>query len=137
VAIVTCMDARLNVNDLLGIGLGEAHVLRNAGGVISDDMLRSLAISQRALGTREIMVINHTQCGLLGFDDEGFRAEIQAETGEQVQWQPHTLGDLDTDLRRAIAFLRSSPALALTESVRGFVFDVADGTLREVHPEGG
>ena len=95
------------------------------------------AISQRALGTREIIVINHTQCGLLGFDDEAFRADIQAETGQQVQWQPHTLGDLDSDLRRAIAFLRGSPALAHTESVRGFVFDVADGSLREVRPEGG
>ena len=134
VAVVACMDSRLDVFRLLGLQAGEAHVLRNAGGVVTDDVLRSLAISQRRLGTREIVLIHHTRCGLLGFDDAGFKAEIRAETGAEAHWEPHTLTDLDEDLRNAIASLTDNPLLPQTTSVRGFVFDVDGGSLREVAP---
>jgi carbonic anhydrase len=136
VAVVCCMDARIDVFRLLGLAEGDAHVLRNAGGVITDDVLRSLAISQRHLGTREIILIAHTQCGLIDFRDEEFKDEIRAETGVEPPWAPQSLSDLDEDLRTAIAGLQDNPVLPATDAVRGFVYDVATGVLREVGPAG-
>jgi carbonic anhydrase len=132
VAVVTCMDARIDVYRLLGLREGEAHVIRNAGGVITADVLRSLAISQRRLGTREIVLIHHTQCGLIEFPDDEFKADIQAETGIEPPWESQTITDLDTDLRRAVADVRADPVLSHGDEVRGFVYDVATGELREV-----
>jgi carbonic anhydrase len=132
VAVVTCMDARIDVYRLLGLAEGEAHVVRNAGAIVTDDVLRSLAISQRVLGTREIMLVRHTECGLLGFPAEEFDAGIETETGVRPPWKPATLTDLDDDLRRAIAGIRADPILPHAAAVRGFVYDVAAGRLREV-----
>jgi carbonic anhydrase len=131
-AVVACMDARLNVYALLGLGDGEAHVIRNAGGVITDDEIRSLAISQRLLGTREIMLIHHTDCGMLNFTDDAFKASIQEETGIKPDWAAEAFSDLDTDVRQSIARVKASPFIPYTDAVRGFVFDVATGKLREV-----
>jgi carbonic anhydrase len=132
VAIVTCMDARIDVYRLFGLQEGQAHVIRNAGGVVTEDILRSLAISQRRLGTREILLMHHTRCGLLGFPDEEFQAEIREETGRAPGWEPRTLRDLDEDLREAIAGLQADPVVPHTEVVRGFVYDVDTGEVREV-----
>ncbi len=132
VAIVACMDARLDIYRLLGLQIGEAHVLRNAGGVVTDDVIRSLAISQRLLGTREIVVIHHSECGLLGFDDDTFKKRIEAETGTTPPWPSKSLTDLEADIRASVAAVRSSPFLADTDNVRGFVAEVATGRLREV-----
>jgi carbonic anhydrase len=132
IAVVCCMDARIDVYRLLGLAEGQAHVLRNAGGVITDDMLRSLAISQRRLGTREILLIHHTECGLLHFRDDEFKADIRKETGVEPRWEPQTLTDLDADLRQAVARIQADPVLPYTDVVRGFVYDVAKGSLREV-----
>jgi carbonic anhydrase len=132
VAIVACMDARLDIYRLLGLQIGEAHVVRNAGGVVTDDVIRSLAISQRLLGTREIVVIHHSECGLLGFDDDAFKDRIREETGETAPWPSKSLSDLEADVRASVAELRGSPFLADTGNIRGFVAEVATGRLREV-----
>jgi carbonic anhydrase len=132
IAIVACMDARLNVYGLLGLGAGQAHVIRNAGGVITDDEIRSLAISQRLLGTREIMLIHHTDCGMLTFTDDAFKKSIQDETGIKPAWSAESFGDLDEDVRQSIARIKASPFVPHKDSIRGFVFDVATGRLNEV-----
>ena len=132
VAVVACMDARLNVYGVLGLNEGDAHVIRNAGGVITDDEIRSLAISQRLLGTSEIILIHHTDCGMLTFTDDGFKASIQEETGLKPAWSAEAFGDLDTDVRQSIARIKASPFIPKKDSVRGFVFDVATGKLNEV-----
>jgi carbonic anhydrase len=132
VAVVACMDARLDVYRILGLKEGEAHVIRNAGGVITDDEIRSLAISQRLLGTREIVLIHHTDCGMLTFTDDEFKKSIQDETGIKPQWSAEAFGDLDTDVRQSIARITSNPFVPHTDAVRGFVFDVATGNLNEV-----
>jgi carbonic anhydrase len=132
VAIVACMDARLNVYGLLGLNEGEAHVIRNAGGVITDDEIRSLAISQRLLGTREIMLIHHTDCGMLTFTDDEFKRSIQDDTGLKPHWAAEAFPDLEEDVRQSIARIKASPFVPHTGNVRGFVFDVATGKLSEV-----
>jgi carbonic anhydrase len=132
VAVVACMDARLDVYRLLGIHEGEAHVIRNAGGVVTDDAIRSLAISQRLLGTKEIILIHHTDCGMLTFTDDAFKESIQAETGIKPSWAAEAFGDLDTDVRQSVARIKASPFVPYTDAVRGFVFDVATGKLNEV-----
>jgi len=132
VAVVACMDARLNVYGILGLNEGEAHVIRNAGGVVTDDEIRSLAISQRLLGTREIILIHHTDCGMLTFTDDDFKASIEAETGIKPPWAVESFGDLDSDVRQSIKRITTSPFIPHTDSVRGFVFDVATGRLNEV-----
>jgi carbonic anhydrase len=132
VAVVACMDARLNVYGILGLAEGEAHVIRNAGGVITDDEIRSLAISQRLLGTREIILIHHTDCGMLTFTDDGFKADIQAETGIKPPWAAEAFPDLDADVRQSINRIKASPFVPHKDAVRGFVFDVATGLLTEV-----
>jgi len=133
VAVLACMDARLNVYGVLGLGDGEAHVIRNAGGVVTDDEIRSLAISQRLLGTREIILIHHTDCGMLTFTDDDFSRTLQEETGFEPGWAAEAFTDLDADVRRAISRIASSPFIPHRDAVRGFVFDVATGRLREVH----
>ncbi|WP_375400682.1 beta-class carbonic anhydrase [uncultured Amnibacterium sp.] len=132
VAVVACMDARLNVYGILGLREGEAHVIRNAGGVITDDEIRSLTISQRLLGTQEVILIHHTDCGMLTFTDDGFKAQIQADTGIKPEWAAEAFDDLDDDVRQSIARIKASPFIPIKDSVRGFVFDVATGALREV-----
>jgi carbonic anhydrase len=132
VAVVACMDARLNVYAMLGLAEGDAHVIRNAGGVITADEIRSLAISQRLLGTREIVLIHHTDCGMLTFTDDEFNASILADVGIKPEWAAEAFADLDIDVRQSIARIKASPFLPHTDQVRGFVFDVASGKLREV-----
>jgi carbonic anhydrase len=131
-AIVTCMDSRLNVFAALGLQDGDAHVLRNAGGVITDDAIRSLAISQRLLGTREIMLVHHTDCGMQKLTDDGFRAELQAATGVAPAFAIESFTDLDADVRQSILRVQRSPFLLHTDRVRGFVYDVDTHRLREV-----
>ena len=130
---MACMDARLNVYAILGLNEGEAHVIRNAGGVITDDEIRSLAISQRLLGTQEIILIHHTDCGMLTFTDDAFKAGIEAETGIKPAWAAESFGDLEADVRQSVKRITSSPFVPHTDAVRGFVFDVATGQLNEVH----
>jgi len=132
VAVVACMDARLNVYGLLGLSEGDAHVIRNAGGVVTQDELRSLAISQRLLGTREIVLIHHTDCGMLTFTDEEFRRGIQDDTGVKPTWSSEAFTDLDVDVRQNMARIHAEPSIPVKDSVRGFVYDVTDGSLREV-----
>jgi carbonic anhydrase len=132
VAVVACMDARLNVYGILGLNEGEAHVIRNAGGVVTDDEIRSLAISQRLLGTTEIILIHHTDCGMLTFTDDEFKRSIQDETGIKPEWAAEAFTDLDEDVRQSIARIKASPFIPRKEAVRGFVFDVATGKLGEV-----
>src|SRR5205809_4694570 len=132
IAIVACMDARLNPHGLLGLQEGDAHVIRNAGGVITDDEIRSLAISQRLLGTEEIMLIHHTDCGMLTFHDDDFRRQVQEDTGIKPEWAAETFSDLDEDVRQSIARIKASPFIPRKNQVRGFVYDVHDGRLREV-----
>ena len=132
VAVLACMDARLHVYDILGLKAGDAHVIRNAGGVVTDDEIRSLAISQRLLGTREIVLIHHTDCGMLTFTDDDFKASIQKDTGIKPEWAAEAFPDLDEDVRQSIARIQASPFIPHKESVRGFVFDVATGKLNEV-----
>ena len=132
VAVVACMDARLSVYAILGLREGEAHVIRNAGGVITDDQVRSLAISQRLLGTREIVLIHHTDCGMLTFTDDTFKRAIQDETGIKPPWSAEAFNDLDEDVRQSIARIRASPFIPHKDAIRGFVFDVATGLLTEV-----
>ena len=132
IAVVACMDARLDVYGILGLGQGESHVIRNAGGVVTDDEIRSLAISQRLLGTKEIILIHHTDCGMLTFTDDEFKAGIQAETGIKPVWAAEAFPDLDEDVRQSIKRIKNSPFIPHTDAVRGFVFDVATGKLNEV-----
>ncbi len=131
-AIVACMDSRLDTFAALGLRNGQAHILRNAGGVITDDVIRSLAISQRCLGTREIILIHHTDCGLELITDDGFRAELQEETGMAPAFAIESFTDVDEDVRQSLARVRHSPFLPHRDGVRGFVYDVDTGTLREV-----
>jgi carbonic anhydrase len=131
-AIVTCMDCRLDVFAALGLGSGEAHVLRNAGGVITDDMIRSLAISQRLLGTREVMLIHHSDCGMQKLSDDGFRAELQEETGVSPSFAIESFKDLEADVRQSILRVQRSAFLPHRDAVRGFVYDVDSHHLREV-----
>ena len=132
VAIVACMDARLDVTGLLGMGDGEAHVMRNAGGAVTDDMIRSLAISQRLLGTREIMLIHHTDCGLQKTTEAEFKGAIEAETGIRPPWAVESFSDAGQDVRQSIGRLKASPFIPHKDDIRGFVFDVYTGELNEV-----
>lgn len=132
VAIVACMDARLNPYALLGLTEGDAHVIRNAGGIVTQDVLRSLAISQRLLGTVEIVLIHHTDCGMLTFADDMFRTSIAIETGVKPLWAAEAFDDVDMDVRRCIARIHADTSIPHKDNVRGFVYNVADGTLREV-----
>jgi carbonic anhydrase len=132
VAVVACMDARLNPYGVLGLTEGDAHVIRNAGGVITADQLRSLAISQRLLGTEEIILIHHTDCGMLTFTDDQFKNDIQADTGLRPPWAAEAFGDIDEDVRQSIRRIKADPFIPRKDSVRGFVYDVATGGLREV-----
>jgi carbonic anhydrase len=131
-AVVACMDARLNVYVALGLQEGEAHVIRNAGGVVSDDVIRSLAISQRLLGTEEIVLIHHTDCGMLTFTDDEFKASIEKDTGIRPEWAAEAFRDLDGDVRQSIARIKASPFIPKKDAVRGFVYEVESGRLREV-----
>ena len=132
VAIVACMDARLNPYGLLGLNEGDAHVIRNAGGVITDDEIRSLAISQRLLGTEEIILIHHTDCGMLTFSDDDFRNDLQKEIGIKPEWAAEAFQDLEEDVRQSIARIKASPFVPRKDAVRGFIYDVSTGALDEV-----
>ena len=132
VAVVACMDARLNVYAILGLADGEAHVIRNAGGVVTDDEIRSLAISQGLLGTWEIILIHHTDCGMLTFTDDAFKRSIQDETGIKPPWSAEAFPDVEEDVRQSVARIKVSQFVPHTDAVRGFVFDVATGKLSEV-----
>lgn len=132
-AIVTCMDCRLDVFAALGLDVGDAHVLRNGGGVITDDVIRSLAISQRRLGTRHVMLIHHTNCGMQSLTDDGFRAELQEATGVAPAFAIESFTDLDADVRQSILRVRRSPFLLHRDLVRGFGYDVDTHRLREIH----
>lgn len=132
VAVLACMDARLDVYRVLGLKEGEAHVIRNAGGVVTDDEIRSLAISQRLLGTTEIILIHHTDCGMLTFTDDDFKRAIQDETGLKPAWSAESFPDLDEDVRQSIRRIEQSPFITETTSLRGFVFDVSTGKINEV-----
>ena len=132
VAVVACMDARLDPQKVLGLGEGDAHVIRNAGGVVTDDEVRSLAISQTLLGTEEIMLIHHTDCGMLTFTDEQFSDQLEADTGAKPEWSANCFDDLEGDVRESIARIRSSPFIPNKDSIRGFVYDVKSGRLNEI-----
>ena len=132
VAIVTCMDARLSPYVMLGLREGDAHVIRNAGGVITDDEIRSLAISQRLLGTREIILIHHTDCGMLTFSDDELKQQIQQDVGVKPHFSMESFTDLEEDVRQSIARIRASPFIPHKDSVRGFVYEVETGRLREI-----
>jgi len=131
-AVVACMDARLNVYGALGLEEGDAHVIRNAGGVVTDDAVRSLAISQRLLGTEEIILIHHTGCGMLTFTDDEFKRSIEDDTGIRPEWAAEAFGDLDEDVRQSIARIKASPFIPRKDAIRGFVYEVETGRLREV-----
>ena len=131
-AVVACMDARLNVYGILGLAEGDAHVIRNAGGVITDDEIRSLAISQRLLGTEEIILLHHTDCGMLTFTDDEFKQSIQDEIGIKPDWEVESFTDLEADVRQSIARIKASPFIPHTDQIRGFVYEVETGRLREV-----
>jgi carbonic anhydrase len=131
VAVVACMDARLIPTRVLGLDEGDAHVIRNAGGVITDDEIRSLAISQNLLGTEEIILIHHTDCGMLTFTDDEFRRKLRDQTGEEPSWSPEAFSDVDASVRESIRRINDSPFIP-HKNVRGFVYDVGDGSLREV-----
>ena len=132
IAVLACMDARLNPYALLGLREGDAHIIRNAGGVVTDDEIRSLAISQRLLGTEEIILIHHTDCGMLTFTDDEFKRAVQDDVGIKPHWSAEAFPDLEEDVRQSIARIKSSPFIPRTDSVRGFVYDVSNGQLREV-----
>lgn len=134
VAVVACMDARLDPAKILGIAEGDAHVIRNAGGVVTEDALRSLAISQRLLGTEEIVLVHHTDCGMVTFSDDEFRQSIEAETGIRPSWSAEAFPDAAADVRQGINRITASPFVPRKDHVRGFVFDVAMGALDEVDP---
>lgn len=131
-AVVACMDTRLDLFGVLGLEVGQAHIMRNAGGVVTSDMIRSLSISQRKLDTREVMIVQHTQCGMMTITDEGYKSELEAETGLRPDWSVEALSDTDRDLRQSVLRARRSPFLLHTDRVRGFVYDVSSHTLREV-----
>jgi carbonic anhydrase len=131
-AVVACMDARLDVYAILGLAEGDAHVIRNAGGVITEDEIRSLAISQRLLGTEEIVLIHHTDCGMVTFTDDGFKQSIQDDTGIRPSWAAEAFPDVDADVRQSAARIAASPFVPKKDAIRGFVFDVATGKLNEV-----
>jgi carbonic anhydrase len=131
-AVVACMDARLNVYALLGLHEGEAHVIRNAGGVVSDDVLRSLVISQRLLGTREVILVHHTDCGMLTFTDDAVKADIEADVGLRPHFALEAFSDLERDIRQSIARIKASPFVPNKDAVRGFIYDVRSGALQEV-----
>ncbi|MBB1245552.1 carbonic anhydrase [Streptomyces durbertensis] len=133
VAVVACMDARLDLHAALGLNLGDCHTIRNAGGVVTDDVIRSLTISQRALETRSVVLIQHTGCGLLKLTED-FRHELELEVGQRPSWAVESFRDLDQNVRQSIQRIRTSPFLPHTDDVRGFVFDVHSGALREVDP---
>jgi carbonic anhydrase len=135
VAIVACMDARLDPAKVFGLNEGDAHVIRNAGGAVTDDTIRSLAISQRLLGTTEIVLVHHTGCGMLTFTDDEFRHDIERETGIRPTWAAETFGDIDMDVRQSIKRVTSSPFIPHIDQVRGFVYDVDTGRVTEVLPE--
>jgi carbonic anhydrase len=130
--VVTCMDSRLDLFGALGLDIGDAHLIRNAGGMITDDVLRSLAISQRKLGTREIVIIHHTNCGMEGFDDDEFRATLSAETGQTPPWRVPGFYDVQSRVRESLTLVRGCPWLPHRDDVRGFVFDVTTAKLIEV-----
>jgi carbonic anhydrase len=132
VAVLACMDARLNPYGLLGLQEGDAHVIRNAGGVVTDDEIRSLSISQRLLGTEEIILIHHTDCGMLTFVDDDFRREIQRDTGVKPEWAAEAFDNLEDDVRQSIARIKASPFIPRKDQIRGFVYDVRTGRLHEV-----
>ena len=132
VAVLACMDSRMDLVGLLGLELGDAHMIRNAGGVVTDDAIRSLAISQRMLGTREIVLIHHTDCGMLTFSDDEFKRSLLDETGIKPAWAVEAFDDLDEDVRQSIARIQASPFIPHKDSVRGFVYDVHTGAVREV-----
>ncbi|NLU74563.1 carbonic anhydrase [Streptomyces sp. HNM0575] len=134
VAVVSCMDARIDLHKALGLELGDCHTIRNAGGVVTDDIIRSLTISQRALGTRSVVLIHHTGCGMLNIT-ENFRHELELEVGQRPSWAVEAFPDLDQDVRQSMERVRTSPFLLHTDDVRGFVFDVKTGLLREIDPE--
>jgi carbonic anhydrase len=136
VAVLACMDARLQPNRILGLEEGEAHVIRNAGGVVTDDEIRSLAISQRLLGTEEVILIHHTDCGMLTFSDEDFRRSLQDEVGIKPHWSTEAFSDLEEDVRQSVARIRASPFIPHKQSVRGFIYEVETGHLREVDAPG-
>ena len=136
-AVVTCMDSRVDVFAALGLSFGDAHILRNAGGVITDDVIRSLAISQRVLGTRHTMLVHHTDCGMQKLTDDGFRASLQDATGVAPAFAIESFVDVDSDVRQSIMRVRRSPFLPHTDNVRGFVYDVDTGVLREVDAASG
>jgi carbonic anhydrase len=131
-AVIACMDARLDPARLLGLEVGDAHVIRNAGGVVTDDEIRSLSISQHLLGTEEIVVINHTDCGMLTISDDEFADRLESATGERPHWRAHAFHDLDENVRDSIRQIKDSPFIPRTDNVRGFVYDVRTGDLREV-----
>jgi len=132
VAVVACMDARLDVHKILGLQEGDAHVIRNAGGAVTDDAIRSIAISQRLLGTKEIILIHHTDCGMLTFHDDDLKRKIQDETGIRPAFALEAFGDLDEDVKQSIARIKASPFIPNKSSIRGFVYDVRTGRLNEV-----
>jgi len=132
VAVVACMDARLDIYRILGLNEGEAHVIRNAGGVVTDDEIRSLAISQRLLGTEEIILIHHTDCGMLTFTDDQFKKSIQDEIGIKPTWSAEAFPHLEEDVQQSIARIKASPFIPKKHAIRGFVFDIATGKLNEV-----
>lgn len=134
VAIVACMDARLDPRRIFRLEAGDAHVIANAGGAVTDDVIRSLAISQRRLGTEEIVLLHHSDCGMLGFTHDEFVGELERETGIRPTWAAEAFSDVEEDVRQSMARIFASPFLPRKESVRGFVFDVATGALREVSP---
>ncbi|GAA3056247.1 MULTISPECIES: carbonic anhydrase [Streptomyces] len=133
VAVVACMDARLDLHAALGLELGDCHTIRNAGGVVTDDVIRSLTISQRALGTRAVMLVHHTGCGLESLTED-FRHELEDEVGQRPAWAVEAFRDVDQDVRQSMQRVRTSPFLPHTDDVRGFVFDVTTGLLREIDP---
>ncbi len=132
VAVVACMDARLNPYGLFGLTEGDAHIIRNAGGVITDDVIRSLAISQRLLGTRAVILVHHTDCGMLTFTDDAFKAQIEAETGIRPPWAAEAFQDVAQDVRQSLARIAASPFIPHKDAVRGFIYAMDDGTLTEV-----
>jgi len=132
VAVLACMDARINPYGLLGLEEGDAHVIRNAGGAVTDDAIRSLAISQRLLGTEEVILIHHSDCGMLTFKDDDFRHQIQQETGIRPEWAAEAFDDPEEDVRQSIARIKASPFIPKKEHVRGFVYHVESGRLTEV-----
>jgi carbonic anhydrase len=134
VVVIACMDARLNPFEILGLEPGDAHVLRNAGGVVTDDEIRSLAISQRLLGTEEVILIHHTGCGMLTFTDDEFRQQLREDAGVEPPWSPEAFSDLEDDVRESIDRIASSPFVPNKDSIRGFVYELETGRLREVQP---